>query len=24
VNELICFQFPKNSHPDWPCPTDVP
>jgi hypothetical protein len=24
VNELICFQFPRNNHADWPCPTDVP
>jgi hypothetical protein len=20
VNELICFQFPRNAHADWPCP----
>ena len=24
VNELICFQIPRNSHADWPCPTDMP
>ena len=24
ANELLCFQFPRNTHLDWPCPTDVP
>jgi hypothetical protein len=24
VNELLCLQFPRNTHADWPCPTDMP
>ena len=24
VNEILCFQFPRNTHADWPCPADVP
>jgi hypothetical protein len=24
VDELLCFQFPRNGHADWPCPSDAP
>jgi hypothetical protein len=23
VAELLCLQFPRNAHADWPCPADV-
>lgn len=24
ADELLCLQFPRNAHADWPCPTDGP
>lgn len=23
VSELLCFQFPRNAHADWPCPASA-